>query len=257
MAFKQEHIELSGIKLPYRRGGSGDALVFLHGTDGLTHWPEFLDRLAESHDVIAPDHPGFGGSQAPDWMDDVSDLAYLYLDLLDRLGLDKVHLVGHSLGGWVALEMAVRSQEHIADLTLLASAGIHVKGHPKADIFMIDPDEQARMAYADSDLSAKAGELAAMEKYEDVAITDRIAAARFGWNPRFYNPRLGRWLHRIKTPTLIVWGEDDRIFPPQHAPALQALLPGSELVMIGNCGHFPHIEKRDETLAAMRSFMNR
>ncbi|MGE3247674.1 MAG: alpha/beta fold hydrolase [Beijerinckiaceae bacterium] len=257
MSFSEQTLNVHGREISYRRGGSGQPLLYLHGTDSLNHWPAILDDLAKNYDVIAPDHPGFGGTSVQDWMDDVSDLAYHYMDFVEALGLDGVHLVGHSLGGWVALEMAVRSQERIADLILLASAGIHVKGHPKADIFMIDPDEQARLAYADPALGEKAAAQANEQKYEDVAITDRIASARFGWNPRFFNPRLERWLHRIGVPTLIVWGEQDRIFPPEHATALQGLVPGSELVMLPSCGHLPHVENREQTLAAIAAFMKR
>lgn len=255
MSFQVQTINVDGREISFRRGGAGAPLLYLHGTDSLTHWPEILDDLAKSYDVIAPDHPGFGGTAVPDWMDDVSDLAYHYLDMLAALNLDKVHVVGHSLGGWIGLEMAVRSQERIADLVLISSAGIHVKGHQKADIFMIDPDEQARMAYADAQIGEKAAAQANEQKYEDVAITDRIASARFGWNPRFYNPRLERWLHRIKCPTLIVWGDEDRIFDPAHAKALNEAIPGSRLAMIPHCGHLPHIEKRAETLAAMDAFI--
>ena len=261
MAFSEHKTSINGREYSFRRSGEPKSslppLLYLHGTDSLGHWPEILDDLAKSYDVIAPDHPGFSGTETQEELDDVSDLAYYYLDFLEAQNLSGVHLVGHSLGGWIALELAVRSGERIADVTLLASAGIHIKGHPKADIFMIDPDEQARLAYADEALGNSAGVLAGEEKYEDVAITDRIAAARFGWNPRFFNPRLERWLHRVSKPCLIIWGEQDKIFPPQTAPALQKLIPGSELVMVPNCGHLPQVEKREETLAAMAGFMNR
>ena len=257
MSFSVETIAVDGREISYRRGGAGAPLLYLHGTDSLNHWPDFLDDLAREYDVIAPDHPGFGGSPVPDWMDSVSDLAYHYLDLLEAMDLRGVHVVGHSLGGWVALEMAVRSQERIADLVLISSAGIHIKGHAKADIFMIDPDEQARLAYADAQLGEKAAEQANEQKYEDIAITDRIASARFGWNPRFFNPRLEYWLHRIKRPALIIWGDEDRIFDPVHATALHGLIPGSKLATITHCGHLPQVEKRAETLAAIGAFLQR
>lgn len=255
MAFVTQTISLNGNPVTLRRGGQGEPLLFLHGADGLTHWPEILDDLAERYEVIAPDHPGFGASPSPDWMDDISDLAYFYLDLMQALDLRRTHVVGHTLGGWIALEMAVRSQERMRDLVLLAPAGIHVKGQQKADIFLIDPDEQARMAFADAALGAQAAQRANAEKYQETAIRERIASARFAWNPRFYNPRLARWLHRIAIPSLIVWGDSDRIFPPAYGPAFQALIPGSELVMLPECGHLPHVEKRAATLEAMRAFM--
>lgn len=259
--FQQHSLTLNGQTLFYRRGGPRESgrpsLLYLHGTDGLAHWPEILDDLAQHYDVIAPDHPGFGQSEIPGWMDDVSDLAYLYLGMIDELQLGRVHISAHSLGGWIALEMAVRSQSAIASLALMAPAGIHVKGQQKTDIFMIDPDEQARLAYADADMGAAAADVALAEKYQDIAIGDRIASARFGWNPRFYNPRLGRWLHRIKCPSLIIWGTEDRIFPPAYGPAFQALMPGSELLMMAQCGHLPHVERRAQTLAALCEFFDR
>ena len=152
MAFVTQTVEINGCKLSYARGGKGMPLIYLHGTDGLAEWPAILDTLAERFDVIAPDHPGFGASEVPAWIDDVSDVAYLYLDAIEALGLSGVHVVGQSLGGWIALEMAVRSTARLRSLTLISAAGIHVKGVPKADIFMIDPEEQARLAYADPEI---------------------------------------------------------------------------------------------------------
>src|SRR5262249_25638682 len=180
MVFVRHVVDLSGSKVSLARGDKGAPLIYLHGTDGLAEWPAILDTLAERFDVIAPDHPGFGASEAPDWIDDISDVAYLYLDAIEMLGLSGVHLVGHSLGGWIALEMAVRSTQRLRSLSLISAAGIHVKGAPKADIFIIDPEEQARLAYADPKLGKAAAERVAADKYGDLAILNRIASARFG-----------------------------------------------------------------------------
>jgi pimeloyl-ACP methyl ester carboxylesterase len=139
MAFVRHAIDINGCKLSFLRAGKGAPLLYLHGTDGLAEWPAILDTLAERFDVIVPDHPGFGASEAPAWIDDVSDVAYCYLDAIEALGLSDLHVVGQSLGGWIALEMAVRSTHRLRSLTLISAAGIHVKGVPKADIFMIDP----------------------------------------------------------------------------------------------------------------------
>jgi pimeloyl-ACP methyl ester carboxylesterase len=255
MAFIARTIDVNGCKLSLRRGGKGVPLIYLHGTDGLAQWPAILDTLAERFDVIVPDHPGFGGSEVPGWIDDVSDLAYLYLDAIEALGLSGVHVVGQSLGGWIALEMAVRSTQRLRSLTLISAAGIHVKGVPKADVFMIDPEEQARLAYADSDIGEQAAERAAAEKYQDLAILNRIASARFGWQPRFFNPRLERWLHRVNVPTHVIWGDDDRIIPPAYADAFHRLIPGSTLTMIPNAGHLPHIERASAVAQAMAAFL--
>jgi pimeloyl-ACP methyl ester carboxylesterase len=251
-----ETIALDDCRLTLRRTGIGQPLLWLHGSDGLAEWPAILDRLAEHYEVIAPDLPGFGESTIPSWMDDISDLAYLQLDLLKALQLERVQLLGHSIGAWVALEMAVRQTERLASLALIAPAGIHVKGAPKADIFMIDPDEQARLAYADEAMGQAAGERAGAAKYQEIAIANRVAAARFGWNPRFHNPRLERWLHRIDVPTLILWGAEDRIFAPAHAAAFQCAIPGARVALIERAGHLPHVERLDETHEAIMDFLS-
>jgi pimeloyl-ACP methyl ester carboxylesterase len=255
MAFVTQTIDINGCKLSFRRGGRGAPLIYLHGTDGLAEWPAMLDTLAERFDVIAPDHPGFGASEVPGWIDDVSDVAYLYLDAIEKLGLSSLHVVGQSLGGWIALEMAVRSTQRLRSLTLISSAGIHVKGVPKADIFMIDPEEQARLAYADPKAGDAAAERAAADKYQDQAILNRIASARFGWQPRFFNPRLERWLHRVNVPTHVIWGDQDRIIPPAYGEAFRRLIPGSKLTTIPNAGHLPHLERADAVAKAMQTFL--
>ena len=255
MAFVTQTIEINGCKLSLRRGGSGVPLMYLHGTDGLAEWPVMLDTLAEKFDVIAPDHPGFGASEVPPWIDDVSDVAYLYLDMIEKLGLPRLHVVGQSLGGWIALEMAVRSTARLRSLTLISSAGIHVKGVPKADIFMIDPEEQARLAYADAQAGEAAAARAAADKYQDQAVLNRIASARFGWQPRFFNPRLERWLHRVNVPTHVIWGDQDRIIPPAYGAAFHRLIPGSKLTTIPDAGHLPHVERADAVANAMHSFL--
>ena len=254
-AIKTETVDINGCKLAYRRLGKGAPLLWLHGTDGLMEWPAIIDRLARTHDVIVPDHPGFGATPVPEWMGDVSDLAYLYMGLIETLDLNGVNIVGHSLGGWIGAEMAVRSTFLLESLTLIAAAGIHVKGHPKTDIFMIDPDEQARLAYASKDLAEAAAQRASAAKYQEDAISNRVASARFGWNPRFHNPRLERWLCRIDIPTLIVWGEQDRIFAPAHAEAFHRAIPGSRVAMVKDAGHLPHVERLDETLTSILEFL--
>jgi pimeloyl-ACP methyl ester carboxylesterase len=258
MAFVAQTIAVNGCKLSFQRGGQGGQaapLLYLHGTDGLAEWPAILDTLAERFDVIVPDHPGFGASEVPASFDDVSDLAYLYLDAIEQLDLSGLHVVGQSLGGWIALEMAVRSTARLRSLTLIAASGIHVKGVPKADIFMIDPEDQARLAFADPTLGAAAAERAGADKYQDLAILNRIASARFGWQPRFFNPRLERWLHRVNVPTHVIWGAGDRIIPPAYAEAFHRAIPGSTLTMIPDAGHLPHVERMPVVAKALQTFL--
>ena len=255
MEFVRQTIEINGCKLSLARGGKGVPLMYLHGPDGLADWPAILDTLAQRFDVIVPDHPGFGASEAPAWIDDISDVAYCYLDAIETLGLSGVHVVGQSLGGWIALEMAVRSTERLRSLTLISSAGIHVKGVPKTDIFIVDPEELARLTYVDPKIGEEAATRAGAEKYQELAILNRIASARFGWQPRFFNPRLERWLHRVNVPTHVIWGDGDRIIPPAYAEAFHRLIPGSTLTMIPNAGHLPHVERAAAVAQAMQTFL--
>jgi len=255
MNFAAQTITVNGAKVALKRGGVGEPVLFLHGADGLPEWPDILDDLAQGFEVIVPDLPGFGLSEAPPFVDDISDVAYLLMDMLEQMDLHGVRVVGHSLGAWAGLEMAVRSCERIRSLALIAPAGIHVKGSPKADIYMIDPDEQARIAWADPELGAQAAARAMVSKHQNQAILNRIASARLGWNPRLYNPRLERWLHRINKPVMILWGDADRIIPPVYADAFAALLPAAKLVKIAEAGHLPHVEQRAQVAALLQAFL--
>src|ERR671934_262745 len=120
---------------------------------------------------------------------------------------------------------------------------------------ILDPEEVARLAYADPNIGEKAAARAGTEKYQDVAILNRIASARFGWQPRFFNPRLERWLHRVNIPTHIIWGDGDRIIPPAYAEAFHRLIPGSTLTMIPKAGHLPHVEQAEAVAEAIQSFL--
>src|ERR1051326_1999380 len=129
-----EMITLGGARIRLFRGGPADRhtppLVFLHGAGGHTGWMAFLEALSQRFAVFAPEHPGFGQSDDPPWLEEVGDLAYFHLDLLAALGLDRVHLMGTSLGGWIAAEMAVRSTSRLASLTLVGAVGITAGGAP-------------------------------------------------------------------------------------------------------------------------------
>ena len=116
-------------------------------------------------------------------------------------------------------------------------------------------EEQARLAYVDAKLGEEAAARVGADKYQDLAILNRIASARFGWQPRFFNPRLERWLHRVNVPTHVIWGDGDRIIPPAYAEAFHRLIPGSTLTMIPNAGHLPHVERAAAVAQAMQTFL--
>jgi pimeloyl-ACP methyl ester carboxylesterase len=237
------------------RGGKGAPLLFLHGARGASAWMPFMEQLAQRFDVIVPEHPGFGGSDTPDWLDTVGDLAYFYLDAMKELGLKDVHLVGASLGGWLAAEIAVRDCSRLKSLVLSAPAGIHVKGVAKGDIFLWAPEEMARNMFHDQSFAEAMLKHQPSEAEVALEMKNRLILAKLTWQPRLYNPHLYKWLHRISAPTLLLWGDDDKVIPPPYGPAFKDLIPGSRLEVIAKCGHLPQIERTAEWVGKIVSFI--
>ncbi|MFT8246955.1 alpha/beta fold hydrolase [Roseomonas sp. BN140053] len=246
---------IRGHELRVLRGGEGPPLLFLHGATGGAEWLPALEELSARFDVIAPEHPGFGGKDAPSWLDTVNDMAYFYLDVLAALELRGVHLVGASLGGWIAAELAVRNTSRLASLTLAGAAGLHVPGVPQVDIFRSSDEQRIRDLFHDQSLADRMVERELRPELEDALLRDRQTAARLMWQPRSYDPHLHKWLHRVDVPTLLVWGEQDRLFPPAHAEAYRALIPGSRATVLPECGHLPPVEKPREFVAALNGFL--
>jgi pimeloyl-ACP methyl ester carboxylesterase len=247
-------LEVRGDKVNCLRKGSGSPLLFLHGARGGGVWMPFMEQLSANFDVIAPEHPGFGASGDPAWLDNMSDLAYFYLDFLDTLDLQAVHLVGNSLGGWLALEIAVRSQQRIASLGLLAPGGIFVRGRPPADIFLWTPETLTRNLFVNPDIVNAALAQKPTPEQQLVQLKNQHTVAKLGWNPRFHNPDLHKWLHRVTVPTLLVWGREDRINPVEYATAFSGLMPHARVSIIPDCGHLPHIEKMPVFVREMTEF---
>lgn len=246
-----------GAAMRYRRFGKsgGRPLLYLRSEESLPADAGFVDALARDYDVIFPHHPGFGASDNPDWLRGMTDTAYCYLDLLDHLDIDGIHVVGASMGGWIGAEIAVRDCSRIASLSLIAPYGVRQAGQTYGDVFLWTPEENVINRFADRQFADKFLGEEQTSRVTTELLKDRYATARLGWAPRFHNPDLQRWLHRIRRPTLLVWGESDRVAPPAMAKAWQAGLPKSKLVTIGHCGHLPHMERAEETHAAVTKFI--
>ena len=239
----------------FRGGPEGrQPLVFLHGAGGHTGWMPFLEELSARFAVFAPEHPGFGQSDDPPWLDEVADLAYFHLSLLEALGIEGVHLMGTSLGGWVAAEMAVRNTARLASLTLVGAVGILANGRPIPDIFRMPEDENLRRYYADPERAHR--RLADLARADMAVVAkNRATVTRLAYRPRFHNPALAKWLHRIDVPTLLLWGEADGLVPPAFGEAYETLIPGAQLVVLPNAGHAPFDEQQDAFLAAFHDFV--
>jgi len=248
-------LTVRGVTVKVHRAGRGKTVLFLHGAGGVPQWLPFFDALAEHYQVLVPEHPGFGGSDDPPWIRSISDLALFYLDLVEEAGLDRIHLIGNSLGGWLAAEILIRDRARFRSLTQLAPAGIRVKGVPPGDNFIWGPEEALRNLYHDQAFADRILALTPSEAQMDVMLRNRFTVAKLGWQPRWYDPDLEKWLHRIKLPALVVWGGDDKIMPPAYAALWQERLPDARLVMLEACGHLPHVEHAAAVSRQVRDFI--
>jgi pimeloyl-ACP methyl ester carboxylesterase len=236
-------------------GGQGEPLLFLHGAGAAGRWLPFHECLAERFRVHLPSHPGHGGTPAAEWIEHISDLAFHYLDLLDELGLDRVHLVGASFGGWIAAEMATMASHRLQSLTLIDPVGIKVEGWIYPFLFGMDIPELVATVF-----HAPAAALALMPRDQSVDTLielsrERTALARVSWNPYLYNPLLRRRLGRIRTRTLLCWGEHDRLAPLACAKTWQAEIPGAALRVFDQSGHAPHLEEPAAVAATIVDFI--
>lgn len=237
--------DVRGTSIKLMRAGKGPPLLLLRGTDASDAWLPWMDKLAEKHAVIVPEHPGFGGKPIPPWLDRVSDLANFYLDFIDTLKLQGLHLVGTSLGGWIATDIAHRGTPALASLTLVGAAGIRLPEVDGVDVFMRTEEEGLRDRFHDAKRAEAVAARMLAPDSEDVRLSNAITIARVAWNPRLFDPHLQRWLHRIKVPTAIVWGEHDRILPKAYALAFQQGIAGASVTIVPDCGHWVAHEKPD------------
>ncbi len=243
MTFTDSFVEVDGCRTHLRRGGKGEPLLYLHGASGAPAVLPFMEKLAERFDVLVPEHPGYGQSGEPEWLENIHDMAYFYLDFLKHLGLSRVCLVGSSLGGWMAMEMAVRDTSRIKSLVLAAPAGVAMRGARVADIFLMSPEDLVKNLFFDQKLAQ--ARLAQPEDV-DVSLKNRHTSARLAWEPRFHDPFLPKWLHRIEVPVKLIWGREDRIVPLKLMDELKRLMPHAQTHVLDNCGHLPHVEKGDQ-----------
>lgn len=250
----REELTVDGCTIGLWRHGAGPTLFYLHGAGGLGGWPPALDALSRKFAVVAPEHPSFDGSDTPDWLDDIEDLAFFYLDVFEALDLTGVHLVGASLGGWLAAEIAVRDTSRLATLTLVSAAGLHVEGLDQLDLFLCSDEERLRGNFVDPKLAEEIIARRLVPENEDVNLKNRTMAAKLAWQPRWHDKRLPKWLHRIDIPTLVLWGDSDRLFPPPHAARYAELIPGAKTCIVERCGHALAAEKPEAFVSAITEF---
>ena len=237
--------KIAGANIEILRRGKGRAILYLHPHIGLHGSEALIDRLAREAQVIAPSHPGFGRSDLPRGMSTVDDMSYFYLDLIEQLGLRDLVVVGASFGGWVAAEIASKSCERLSRLVLIGAVGAKFGERDKSDIVDIFATPRSRweeLSFRDPAVwlrdyeSLPEDELTAMAR-------NREATALFAWNPYMYNPKLKARLHRIRVPTLFLWGAHDGFAPLSYGRSYCAAVPGAKFEEIAEAGHFPHMEQ--------------
>jgi pimeloyl-ACP methyl ester carboxylesterase len=225
--------------------GSGRPILFLHPGIGIEANAPVLAELAKGGRVIAPSHPGFGTSQLPKGMTSVDDISYFYLDLIEQLDLRDALVIGVGLGGWIAAEIAVKDQSRFSHLVMANAIGVKVGDRETrdiVDIWSLMPDELAALSWADPKAGAR--DYKTLPEAESLAAArNREAYARVAWSPYMHNPKLKNRLHRIKLPTLFLWGTADRILSESYGRAYCGMIGGATFETMEKAGHYPHLEQ--------------
>jgi len=254
-------------KIQVFRGGSGPPLVYLHSAGGEAQGLGLLEDLAEAFDVWAPIFPGFGESEGIEEIDGIDDAVFHLLDLWELFQLDAPSVLGCSLGGWMALELAVRYPEKVGRMALVNPVGLYLPEAPIAELFGRSPAELADMLFVDQEHPVAAA-MHAMEEFTgDVGKAVEIpielvlpmwkalgATARLGWDPYLHDPKLRGRLRRITAPTLVVAGAQDGLVPVAHAETLAAEIPDAELAVIDQAAHWLIFERPGELAGLARDF---
>jgi pimeloyl-ACP methyl ester carboxylesterase len=253
-----DSLTVEGTRIDLIERGKGRPVLLLHAENGIEPATAAIDELAKCAHVIAPTHPGFGRSDVPQGMHTVDDLSYFYLDLLDQLDLHDVTLVGVAFGAWIAAEIAVKATARLTRLVMANAVGIKVGDRETrdiADIFALTEPEYLELTYCDPNAGRR--DYKSLPPAEVVAAArGREATARFAWSPYFHNPRLKSRLHRIRIPTLFLWGARDRMVGEAYGRAYCAMIPGARFETIEGAGHFPHQEQPQIFASRILKFMD-
>lgn len=249
--YAEDYVEVAGARIHLPSRGEGAAILSLHSVEGNLGFLPYLDALAQSACVYAPTHPGYGTSERPEWLETISDLARFYLWMLQELGLDRVHLIGGFMGGWIAAEMAAMCPQTLHSLALIGTAGVRPADGEISDIFLLGEEGTIELAISDPNPIAAAIEAEA----PNVRIRGREMTTRLCWKPYMHSPSLIHLLPRVDVPTLVVWGEQDRIVPVSAGERIVEAMPNVRLEVIEGSGHLPHIEKPERVIPMLRQHM--
>jgi pimeloyl-ACP methyl ester carboxylesterase len=238
-------IAIAGVELDLFEQGEGPPLLFLHSAQGFAPDHPYVPLLSAQHRLIAPSHPGFGKSSLPDWIDAVDDIAYLYLELLDRLNIRQLDVIGCSIGGWIAAELATKSPASLRKLVLVGPVGVKTGPIDKLDIpdiFAIPQSEMERRLFHDPE-RMRMDPSRLTDEQLTIGVRNRETLALLVWEPYMHNPKLPHRLHRVTAPTLFLRGESDGLVSQNYLTAYARLLPNARTDTIPAAGHAPQIEQ--------------
>jgi pimeloyl-ACP methyl ester carboxylesterase len=247
-------LDVGDVRVAYRRKGSGEPTLYFHGAGWTRQWLPHLEALSQRLDLIAPEHPGYGETEMPEWLDGFDDLVIHYDELLDLLGLDRVHVVGYSLGGWLAADFAAFYPKRLKSLTLMVPAGLRILGKPIPNPVAMMPD-----AYFDLIFNDKTNMHQVLPDFESLdeivhQYGEGATLARLAWDVQ-YDLALEQRLRRVSCPALVVKAEDDRLIPGEMADRYAELLPDSRVVTIPGTGHALAAEQPEQVATAIADFI--
>lgn len=244
------------LELSFSDNGAGRPYLLLHGGAGPQSMNGLAAALQKNHRSIVPIHPGFAGKPRPDWFGLISDLALAYLALLERLDLQEVVIVGNSVGGWIAAEMALRHSPRVAGIVLLNACGIDTGSPSKhiVDPMKLAPADRAALAFHDPARYAIAP--ATPEALADMAENQRTLRVYAG-EPFMHDPSLHARLSHMPVPSHVIWGESDRIVDIAYGQRFAAAMPHARFDIVPQAGHFPQVEQLDKVVELIEDFGDR
>lgn len=257
--YQERFVTVGGACIRYFSGGDGPPLIALHSIEGHLGWLRLYDELSRNFTVYAPSHPGFAGSDRPSWLETLLDLARFYLWIFQHIGIDQATLLGYGMGGWIAAEMAVMDPSIVNKMVLIDAVGVRPRTGEITDIFLHGSEGFSKLAFVDPkqvvDYELLFGRKPTPEEREANQI-NREAAIRYCWKPYMHDPALPYLLPRLlSTPTLIVWGREDRIVPVECAGLYNQAITGSRIEVIERAGHFPFLEQPASFMSILSNFL--
>jgi pimeloyl-ACP methyl ester carboxylesterase len=241
------------IRFDERGNINGRPILVLHGGGGPQTVAGIAAGLSRAH-ILVPTHPGFEGEPRPEWFDSIDDLAIAYLDLLERLDLREVLVIGSSMGGWIASAMALRdTSQRLRGLVLIDAGGIQVDGHPVPDVSTLTPAELAALSFHNP---------AAFSVDPATLSPEQIEARKANLQTLYVydqgqgmgDPKMKRRLSHVNIPVLVVWGESDRVIDPEYGRVYAQSFPNARFELIPKAGHLPHLEQPEHLITVVRQF---